>query len=129
MYRYWLIMVFGMVEIATGLTLLVYPPLPLELLLGVKQASPETAVIARFFGAGILAMGIICYLGKSVSDKTAQNALIWGTLVYNVLAAGLLVYTDLGLHLSGYALWPAALLHAVLAMWGVSCLVLRRTQG
>jgi hypothetical protein len=34
----------------------------------------------------------------------------------------LFVYAAVGLRLGGPALWPAAVLHTVLAAWGVLCL-------
>jgi hypothetical protein len=102
--------------------LLVVPSVPLALLLGVEQASPETIVAARVAGAALLALGIACWLGRSNKHGPVQLGLIRGVLIYDVAAAVLLEYAGLFSSLGGIALWPAVVLHTALAVWGVVCL-------
>src|SRR5262249_45287554 len=48
-----------------GLLLLIWPPVPLALLLGVEQASTEAVLLARVAGAALLALGITCWAGRN----------------------------------------------------------------
>lgn len=43
-------------------------------------------------------------------------------VLYNVEAAGVLLYAGLGLKLSAVGLWPAVLLHLSLTFWCGACL-------
>jgi hypothetical protein len=55
-----LLIVTALAEAATGLVLLVWPPVLLALLLGVDPVSPETTSCARIAGAALLANGVAC---------------------------------------------------------------------
>jgi hypothetical protein len=118
----YLLIVTAVAEGGTGLLLLVFPSLPVSLLLGIEQASPEVTVVARIAGAGLLALGIACWAGRNVADRSVQKGLLLGVLIYDVAAAAILAYSGSVQDLAGIALWPAALLHVALAMWCVLCL-------
>ena len=45
-----------------------------------------------------------------------------GILVYNAIASALLAYAGAVLVMIGVLLWPAAALHAILAIWCFGCL-------
>jgi hypothetical protein len=102
---------------------LVSPSIPLALLLGVDQASPEAAFFGRIAGAALLALGVACWLGWNDRDSPVQWGLLLGVLIYDLAATGILAYTGWILSLVGIALWPAVVLHAVLAVWCVVCIV------
>jgi hypothetical protein len=122
MHRTHLLICTACGEIATGLSLLAIPAIPLWLLIGVEQASPETIFVARVAGAALLAIGAGCWLGRSDQLGPAQRGLIAGVLVYSAAVAGLLVYAGLFLNLVGIALWPAIAVHVVLSLGCVFCL-------
>jgi hypothetical protein len=122
MHREYLLIVTAIGEAGTGLLLLVWPPILLALLLGVDQASPETSCCARIAGAALLAIGVVCWLGRSTALGPSQFGLIVGVLIYDVAATAILAYTGLFLRLVGVALWPAVVLHAALAGWCFVCL-------
>jgi hypothetical protein len=122
MHRVNLLVVTALSEAGTGLLLLVWPPVLLALLLGVDQASPETTCCARVAGAGLFAIGVACWIGRSDVHSSAQLGLLIGVLTYDVGAAVILAYTGLFVNLVGIALWPAVVLHAALAVWCVVCL-------
>jgi len=122
MSRVGLLIVTAIVEVGTGLFLLLLPSVPLELLLGVGQAAPETLFIARVAGAALLALGVASWMGRSDKHGPAQIGLLLGILIYDAAAAVLLAYAALFLSLVGIALWPAVVLHTALAGWCVICL-------
>jgi hypothetical protein len=43
-------------------------------------------------------------------------------LLYNVGTVAVLTFAGIGLGLHGIALWPAVILHAVMAVWCIACL-------
>jgi hypothetical protein len=122
MHRANLLIVTAVGEAGIGLLLLVRPSVPLALLLGVEHASRETIVVARLFGAALLAIGVGCWLGRSDALGPSQRGLITGVLIYDAAVATLLAYAGLFLNLVGIALWPAVVLHAGLTVWCVVCL-------
>jgi hypothetical protein len=109
-----------------GLLLLIWPPLPLVLLLGVEQVSPEALVTARIAGAALLAIGVACWLARNDAAGHSQRGLLLSVLIYDVGAAGVLAYAGWFLHLAGVALWPGVVLHAALAVWCGASLWVRR---
>jgi hypothetical protein len=129
MHRASLLIVTALIEVVTGLLLLVWPPALLALLLGVHQASPETIACARIAGAALLGGGVACWIGRSDTQGPAQLGLLTGVLIYDAAAAVIVAYAGVFLGLVGIALWPAVLVHAALAGWCVVCLGASRTAG
>jgi hypothetical protein len=125
MHRRYLLILMAILEGATGLLLLMSPPVLLVLLLGVTEPSPELAVLARVTGAALFGIGVGCWLGRSDQPGPAQRGLIAGVLVYGGVVAVLLAYAGLCLGFAGIALWPAVVLHAALAAWCAACLLTR----
>lgn len=110
--------VTAVVEIATGVALLVAPSLVVAALLGMQSASVETLVVARILGSALMAIGVTCVLARADAGATGR-AVLAGILVYDALAALVLAYAGLSLALAGPALWPAVALHALLTVWGL----------
>ena len=121
MHRTSLLIVTALSEGGTGLFLVIWPPVPLALLLGVKQPSPEALPCARVAGAALVALGVTCWFGRFDKRSPTQFGLLTGVLTYDVAAAVILAYTGLFMKLLGIALWPAVLVHAALAVWCVVC--------
>jgi len=106
-------------EGATGLLLVFLPAVLLTLLLGEGSVAPEATYHARFFGAGLVAFSAACWLVRNHHGRRAQLGLLIAALIYDVVAAVLLVYLGSVKGMVGIALWPAVLLHAAFAVWGV----------
>jgi hypothetical protein len=95
------------VEVATGLALLLVPGLFGDLLLGVT-ATEVTQVFARFFGVALIALGIACW------PRPQSVAAVRSMLFYNGAVALYLAYVGVFVS-SGLLLWPAVVFHGVIA--------------
>jgi hypothetical protein len=92
------------------------------LLLGLERAAVEAILVGRIAGAALLALGVACWVARDDTLTPAQRGLLTGMLVYNAVASALLAYAGVVLGMTGVLLWPAAALHAILAIWGFGCL-------
>ena len=113
MYPRTLLVLSGLIEVATGIALLLAPAFVVALLLGVVP-DPDAVlfVVCRVAGVALLAIGVICGLSRF----NASTALLAGLLLYNAGVAVLLLAYAIGGH-GGLALWPAFVIHAVIALW------------
>jgi len=113
------------IEAGAGLALLCNPSAVLDLLLGTELDTPATVILGRLTGAALLALGVACWLARSDAASRAARGLVAAMLLYNFAAVVLFTFAGFGLGLHGVALWPAAVLHAVMAVWCLACLQLR----
>lgn len=123
MHRRYLLVVTALSEGATGLFLLLWPALFLELLLGMQEPPTETLFHARLAGNVLLAYGVACWFGRL--DRWG-HVLLLVVLVYDVGAALGLAFAALLLKLVGILLWPAVIAHTALAIWCILCFRDRR---
>jgi hypothetical protein len=121
-----LLITTALMEGATGVLLLVWPPVPLLLLLGVEGGSPEALVAARVAGAALIAIAVVCWLGRNDGPGRASLGLVAGAAIYDAAAAAILAHAGIALRLVGIALWPADVAHVALDAWCVACLRARR---
>ena len=117
-----LLIVTAGIEAATGVALLLSPPLVAALLLGGSLDTPAALVVARMTGAALLSLGTACWLARNDQQSRAATGLIAALLLYNTAAVAVLVYASIGLGLTGIGLWPAVILHVALAVWCIACL-------
>ena len=115
-----LLTVSAALESAIGLALLVAPSVLASVLLGSTLETTVGLTIARVAGAGLLALGIACWLGRD--DAVGARTLVAAMLFYNTAAAAVLIHAGLGLGLSAIGLWPVVVLHLALAIWCIACL-------
>ena len=108
-------------EGVTGLFLLLWPAVPMALLLGMDEAATEALFIARVAGAAIVAIAVTSGMARGDAGGPALRAVLAGLLIYDVAIAVLLAYAGMGLGLTGVLLWPAVVAHAALAVWCVGC--------
>ena len=101
-------------EIATGLALLVVPSLVGQLLLG-EQLAGVAIPVARVAGIAVIGLGIACWPGTPLI----------GMLVYSTAVALYLAFVGLAGGAGGLLLWPAVVLHLVLAAF----LIREATRG
>lgn len=112
-----LFIVTAVFEVATGLALLVSPALTVAILIGAPFDTPADSVVGRVAGAALLALGVACWLARNDEHARAATGLIVSMLLYNVAAAAVLAYAGVGLRLFGIGLWPAVVLHSLMAVW------------
>jgi hypothetical protein len=91
--------------------LIAIPSLFGSLILGIQLSEPARA-LGRIAGIAMLALALACRPVATSQPATAVHA----PLVYNVLATIYLAYLGFGSNLVGALLWPAVVLHAVLAI-------------
>jgi hypothetical protein len=114
--------VSAIIELGAGAALLGWPSATVELLVGAPLETAATLTVARVGGAGLLALGIACWLARGDAQSRAARGLVIAMLFYDVAAAAILAFAGIGLQLHGGALWPAVILHAGMSVWCVACL-------
>ncbi|MFZ0312171.1 MAG: hypothetical protein WAL85_05645 [Candidatus Korobacteraceae bacterium] len=103
--------VSAVIETMTGLVLIAIPGLAARVLLNADLPAGGIAV-GRLCGIGLLSLGLAAWPGGESVSAPAVRALF----VYNLLAAFYLGYLRVGGGFVSYLLWPACVLHAVLAL-------------
>jgi hypothetical protein len=103
----------AIVEIATGLALLVAPRFVVALLVG-PNTPVEEIPMGRLPGIAILALGLACWPDRDPAASSAPG--FRAMLAYNTLIALFLVYLYKIGHLGGVLLWPGVVLHALVAV-------------
>ncbi len=96
-------------EAATGIVLVVYPPIVVQLLLGADIAGVGE-VISRFAGIALIGLGVACW--PNVSARPSLD----GMLTYGLLATLYLIYVGVRGAAVGVLLWPAVVAHAILVV-------------
>ena len=107
----------ALLECGAGLSLLGSPVFATWLLLGVRTPSPEALLLGRIGGAGLLAIGVVCWFAREDGGSRAGNGLLRGLLVYNTGACAALVLAGSASPMPGIALWPGVGLHVVMTIW------------
>jgi hypothetical protein len=103
----------AVVEVGTGLVLMVDPAIVVTLLLGVG-VSDAGIPLGRCFGIALLALGLACWQRRQRANSGSPA--FRGMLIYNVLIALYLAYLGTVEHLGGLLLWPGVALHAIVAL-------------
>ena len=100
-------------EIGTGLVLMIDPAIVIKLLLGIEDSNVGT-LLGRFLGVALLSLGVACWPGRPEATTGLQS--FWAMLAYNALVALYLASLGTVGHFGGSLLWPAVVLHAILAL-------------
>jgi hypothetical protein len=111
----------AIIEVLTGLGLLVVPAIVVRLLLN-SEISGAALPLGRVAGVALLALGVACWLASNDTPSSAARGLVSAMLLYNIGATLILGAAGLGSGLVGLILWPAVLVHAGMAIWCTACL-------
>jgi hypothetical protein len=120
-----LLTISGGLEALVGVLALISPAILTDVLTG-GPAAAGTIVLARFFGAGVFALGLACLKARDDVRSPAGLAVSIGITSYNVLAAVVLFWTAAASGLGGLLLWGAGIGHAVLGALFISAIVTLR---
>jgi hypothetical protein len=124
-----LFLVPAIAEVVIGLALLGLPAIVLAALLGIQSAALETQFVGWIAGAALLGIGVASFVARNDATLPAQRGLLTGILLYDVVVALLLVYATVGVQMAGSALWPAVVVHTLLAGWCVLALQVQAEPG
>lgn len=117
-----LLAISGVLEVLVGVLALIVPATVVSVLLGVS-VDPIASVLARLFGAGVFALGLVCLLARRDVASPAGLAVSIGITSYNILASVVIIWVATALGLGGLLLWVAGIGHAVLGALFLSALV------
>jgi hypothetical protein len=104
----------AMGEAAMGLVLLVYPPIVVRLLFGAGIAGAGD-VMSRIAGISLIALGLACWPSRAKNCDPAQT--LQGMLCYSLFTTLYLAYLGIAGEFVGTLLWPAVVLHVILAIF------------
>jgi hypothetical protein len=96
-------------EAATGLVLIAYPPIVVQLLFGV-DIDGIGITMSRISGIALIGLGVACWPGNSAVQQ------LYGMLTYSTLAMLYLMYIGVRGEAVGLLLWPAVAAHAILVV-------------
>jgi hypothetical protein len=108
----------AIIEIPTGLALLIVPAVVVKLLLG-AEISGAGIPLGRIAGLALLSLGVACWLARGSDGKELVTAMV----LYNFGVAAVLAAAGIQSSPAGIALWPAVLLHAVMGIWCIRVLI------
>jgi len=99
----------ALAEAGTGLLLLAYPPIVVQLLFGVEVGGIGT-VMSRLAGIALIGLGVACWPGNSAVQQ------LYGMLTYSTLAMLYLIRIGVRGAPVGPLLWPGVSVHAILIL-------------
>jgi len=103
----------AVIEAATGVALMIHPPLVTRLLLG-DGVSGAGEALGRVAGFALLGLGLACWPG--LESAGVNTPALRALLTYNLLTTLYLAYLGIGDRLVGSLLWPAVVIHGVLTL-------------
>jgi len=101
------LMLASLVELSTGLVLLVDPAVVVRLLFNAEIANVGV-ILSRIAAIALIALGTACWQGKSAFQP------LNGMLAYSTLAMLYLTYIGIRGEFAGLFLWPAVAIHLIL---------------
>ena len=109
----------AVIEVGTGIALLIAPSAVVWLLLGISSPSPTALVAARAVGVALLALGGAAWMSRGVRPAGTRPDLLYTMLAYNLGIGIVLAALSIAKGISGVLLWPVVVLHAGMALWCV----------
>ncbi len=117
----------AIIEAATGLGLIAVPAIVVRLLLGGELVGASIP-LGRVAGVALFALGVACWRAQYDAQSCAARGLVSAMMLYNIGAILILALAGIGSGFVGIALWPAVILHAVMAVWCVTSLLRKPTR-
>ena len=98
-------------EMVVGAIFITAPNIPCALLFGANPDNIGTP-LARWVGVSLFALGIACLPSKA---GEAHRRAVLGLFLFNAGVTILFAYVGVASALHGFLLWPAVILHAIIA--------------
>jgi hypothetical protein len=111
----------AILEMLTGIGLILAPALLIRILLGAEMNDPVVFTISRVGGSAIFSLGIACWLAQKTPPGLGTKALITGMLCYNIAVFLTLIYSAFTYKIT-IALIAAIVVHFLLAIACMSSL-------
>jgi hypothetical protein len=118
----------AVIELGAGAALMCFPSMMLALLLGPGLDTAAAATLGRLAGVALSALGVACWLAQFDAQSRAARGLLSAMVLYNLGAVVFLGAAGVLSQVVGVALWPAVVLHAVMAVWCITCLLRKPMQ-
>lgn len=96
-------------EAATGVVLVIYPPIAIKLLFGAELIGVGM-LLARITGIALIGLGVACW------PPAGTWRAVSGLMTYSALVTLYLCYLGFAGGFTGILLWPAVVLHAILTV-------------
>ncbi len=109
----WLMIVSGGFEALFGLLALLAPGQSIAAL--GTESNDGAVFLARILGAATLGIGVAALLARDQVETKGGLAAAYGLALYNVLGAGLILWTAAVAGVGGAALWSAGLYHTTIS--------------
>ena len=122
------LIVTAVIELGVGVALLCLPSATVTLLLGSGLDTPAAVALGRVAGTALFALGVACWLAQYDTESCAARGLVSAMVLYNLGAVIILSAAGIRSQPVGVALWPAVILHAVMAVWWVTSLLRKPTR-
>jgi hypothetical protein len=106
----------AVIELGTGLALLIAPVITARLLLG-AEISGATIAIARVTAAALLGLGVACWFARADVQSLASRGIAAAILLYDFGAVLVLGAAGIQLQTAGINLWLAVALHGAMGIW------------
>ncbi len=119
----------AVIESGAGLALLCFPSATVVLLVGAPLETPAALTAARVGGAGLLTLGVACWLARGDTPSRAARGLVAAMVLYNLGVVVILGAAGIRAQPVGVALWPAVALHAAMIVWCLVSLLQSETQN
>ena len=99
----------ALAEGGTGVILLAYPPIVVQLLFGAEIVGAGI-IMSRLAGIALIGLGVACWPG------TGTRPAFQGMVTYSTLAMLYLIYIGVRGESAGLLLWPGVVVHAILVV-------------
>jgi hypothetical protein len=119
-----LLIVTAVIEVGAGVALLCCPSATVNLLLGSGLDTSPAVTLGRVGGAALLALGVACWFAQYDAQNCAARGLVTAIVLYNLGTVIILGTAGVGSQPAGVALWPAVVLHAAMAVWCITSLLI-----
>jgi hypothetical protein len=124
-----LLIVTAVIEVGAGLAFLSCPSAAAVLLLGSSLDTTAGLTVGRVAGAALLALGVACWLAQYDAQSCAARGSVSAMVLYNLGAVVILGTAGVRAQPAGVALWPAVVLHVVIAVWCITSLLKKEDRS